>query len=329
MIIKRRVTRGFVQIANDVVRDRRLALDEHGLLHYLLSLPNDWEVNLKQIETYWGIGKDRRQRIFRALRKHGWAQLERITTDDNQYVGQRWIIGDEPGPELADDALSVEEEEATEEAREGGPTTGAAPERQAPDAPESARREPPFPAVGPASGGVSRPPDNTALPRRKTSDEERESTNTGDGIANDIADDGGEPPPLFGELLRLWPSDHVVSAFACERIFTKFTDRMKLQARDGIKPYLADCRSKGQNRLCDLKTFLDERRFEKFADRGITARHLTITKRGTPQAFRWREHYERFAPQKLAVFDQVMASRGAVTTEGEWPPAIDPLAKSA
>src|SRR5688572_15351268 len=104
MIIKRRVTKGFVQIPNEVVRDKRLALDEHGLLHYLLSLPDDWEVNLKQLETYWNIGKDRRQRIFRALRKTGWAQLERITTEDGVFVGQRWIIGDEPGAEVSDDA---------------------------------------------------------------------------------------------------------------------------------------------------------------------------------------------------------------------------------
>lgn len=329
MIIKRRVGRGFVQIPNELVRDRRLALDEHGLLHYLLSLPNDWEVNLKQIETYWNIGKDRRQRIFRALRKLGWAQLERITTEDGQYVGQRWIIGDEPGPESTDDALNVEDDqEAIEEAREGGPTSCAAPERQAPDAPESARREPPFPAVGPTSGGVSRPPDNTALPRRKTSEEERDSTNTSNGPISDSSDDGGEPPPLFGELLKLWPKDNVVSAFACERIFAKYTDRMKLQAREGIRPYLADARSKGQNRLCDLKTYLDERRFEKFAG-AQPRRELAVTKRGTPQAFRWKEYYERFAPEKLRMFEYMLSTRGETTTESEWPPAIDPEAKSA
>lgn len=326
MIIKRRVTRGFVQIANEVVRDRRLALDEHGLLHYLLSLPNDWEVNLKQIESYWGIGRDRRQRIFRALRKLGWAQLERITTEDGQYVGQRWIIGDEPGPELADDQLSEVEEDANEEAREGAPTD-TAPESQAPAVSESARREPPFPAAGQPSGGISRPPENPALPRRKTSDEERDSTNTGVGADFRADDDNGEPPPVFGELLRLWPKDHVVSGYACERIFAKFTDRMKLQARDGIGPYLADCRAKGQNRLCDLKTYLDERRFEKFAGRQ-PARSLAIARRGTPQAYRWREYYQRCAPEKLRMFDYMLSSRGEVTVESEWPPPIDLQAKA-
>lgn len=336
MIIKRRAGKGFVQIPNDVVRDKSLALDEHGMLHYLLSLPDDWEVNLRQLESYWNIGKDKRQRIFRALRKTGWAQLERITTEDGQYVGQRWIIGDEPGPETTDEAL-LSEEEASEEARDGGPTKSAAPESQAPDAPESARREPPFPAVGEASGGVSRPRENTALPQRKTSDEERDSTNTTEAslsaakstsTAGDDVDEG-EPPPRFGELLRLWPSDHVVSAFACEKSFAKFSDRHKIDAFRGIKPYLADCRDKGHNRLCDLRTYLDERRFERFAGKGSTGRQLFIAKRGTPQAERWREHYRRFNPERLKVFEMLMASSGAVTTESEWPPAIDPQAKSA
>src|SRR3989304_1012617 len=73
MIIKRRVTRQFVQLDNALVRDRQLALDEHGMLHYLLSLPDDWEVSRAQCARFWGIGRDKAARIFRALRKAGWA----------------------------------------------------------------------------------------------------------------------------------------------------------------------------------------------------------------------------------------------------------------
>lgn len=41
MIIRRRHTKSFVTLENALVRDKRLTLDEHGMLHYLLSLPNE------------------------------------------------------------------------------------------------------------------------------------------------------------------------------------------------------------------------------------------------------------------------------------------------
>lgn len=335
MIIKRRVTKGFVQIPNDVVRDKRLALDEHGMLHYLLSLPDDWEVNLKQLETYWRIGRDRRRRIFRALRKTGWAQLERLHSDDGAFIGARWIIGDEPGPEASDDVLADDPAD-DEDGVPGNPAdTTAAPESKAPDVLVPGDHETPLTGVGQPDGRVNHAPPKASPLLRKTSEEHVDSTNTTDtslstakstSTADDDVDEG-EPPPRFGELLRQWPADHVVSPFACEKAFAKFTDKQKIAAFHGIKPYLADCRDKGHNRLCDLRTYLDERRFEKFAGRPV-GRTMYACRRGTPQAQRWREHYTRNAPEKLKMFEMLLSSSGVVTTESEWPPPIDPLAKT-
>jgi hypothetical protein len=335
MIIKRRAGPGFVQIPNDVVRDKRLALDEHGMLHYLLSLPDDWEVNLRQLEKYWSIGRDRRRRIFRTLRKTGWAQLERLHSDDGAFIGARWIIGDEPGPEASEETLAAEAADDDEAVPENSETATAAPESKGPDVLAPNDHETGLTAVGSPAGRVSHATENTASLRRKTPDEQRDSTNTTEtspltAKSTSAADDDvgeGEPPPRFGELLKLWPSEHVVSPFACEKSFVKFSARQKLQAFHGVKPYLSDCRSKGHNRLCDLRTYLDERRFERFAEKPA-GRQLFHIKRGTPQAERWREHYRHFMPDKLSFFEMMMSQSG-MTMETEWPPPIDPLAKTA
>lgn len=145
MIIKRRVTRQFVQLENALVRDRRLSLDEHGMLHYLLSLPDDWEVTQAKCAKFWNIGRDKCRRIFRALRRTGWAQLEPLHTEDGSLIGTRWIIGDEPGPEPSEEVLKTEETEERDEGEE--PTV--APESKGPDALASTSRETPFPTVGP------------------------------------------------------------------------------------------------------------------------------------------------------------------------------------
>lgn len=324
MIIKRRVTRGFVQIANEVVRDRRISLEAHGVLHYLLSLPDNWEVNLKQIEKFWSIGRDKRRRIFGELQKFGWAQLERQTTEDGTFLGQRWIIGDEPGAEIPDSG-AIEDHDDEEDAESLAPTmnTTAAPESQGPDALVSGDRETPSQAVGSPDGRISRPPEKASLLIRKTPEEENLSTNTMADV--DEIDTAAEPPPPFGAVLRLWPSDNVASGYACEKSFGKLTDWQKVQAHRAIKPYLDECRGRGQTRLCDLRTFLDERRFEKFTSKGSTGRQFFLVRFGTPQdnakVERWREYFRKTAPHKLGLFEQMIRGSG-YTTETEWPPAV-------
>jgi hypothetical protein len=334
MIIKRRVTRGFVQIANEVVRDRNLALDEHGLLHYLLSLPDDWEVNLRHLEKYWSIGRDKRRRLFRALRKTGWARLERIETEDGTFLGQRWIIGDEPGPEITDEAINAEDAAGEDAAKDDDATpmnTTAAPESQAPDALVAGHRETPFQAVGSSDGRVSRPPENTSLPIRKTLEEEIQNTNTmADASSNDEHEIACEPPPRFGELLRQWPADNITSSYASEKSFNKLSDWQKRQAFHGIKRYLDDCRSKGQTRLCDLRTYLDERRFERFSGRGAPAAPKATIQPYSAEFHRWREYRLAMGDHEgLRVLD-VMAKLGKeITVPSQWPPPLPPEKRSA
>ena len=341
MIIKRRVTRQFVQLDNHVVRDNRLSLDEHGMLHYLLSLPDDWEIRPRQLEKQWGIGRDKRRRIFRSLVRVGWAKLEYLYSDTGAVIGTRWIIGDEPGRELTDEEVAAQDGADTEDGDEVTTTeTTAAPESKGPDALVSADQAgTPFQAVHSHGGVAAAPPENPSPIRRNTSDEYGDSTNTeppppgtargsppadAAGVGDD--DDSGEPPPTFGQLAALWPADNITSTFACERSFARFSDHQKLAAYRGIKPYLADCRSKGQSRLCDLRTYLDERRFERFQGKSNGVR-FHVTKRGTPQAMRWREYYAKCEPAKLKTFDYLMQTQGAYTTPTEWPPSAQQAAE--
>jgi len=108
-IIKRRKTKAFVTLENNLVRDRRLTLDEHGMLHYLLSLPDDWEVSRDNCAKFWDIGRDKCARIFRKLRECGWAQVERVHGEDGTFLGVRWIITDEPAEAVPEASLDQDE----------------------------------------------------------------------------------------------------------------------------------------------------------------------------------------------------------------------------
>lgn len=323
MIIKRRVSREFVQIANDLVRDRTLALDAHGMLHYLLSLPDNWEIKLRQIENYWSIGPTKRQRIFRELADAGWLQYEKLKDDEGNYAGARWIVCDEPGPRPAAQDL----DDMTEDGKPLAATKPDAPESQAPASASQGDGQAPHPADGSPGRRKTRPAENLVVDsRRPTVEEHRDSTNTTADAARD-EDDTGEPPPLYAHVLRLWPADNVASSFACEKAFERLSPWLRKLAREGIAPYLADCRSKGQNRLCDLRTYLDERRWEKYTSRGGTTGAIRYAvKRGTPQAARWRAWLAENDPNRCKLFDMLMASSGAYTAPAEWPPPKDATA---
>lgn len=320
MIVKRRVTTHFVQISNEIVRDRSIPLDAHGMLHYLLSLPNDWEINLRQIEKFWAIGSAKRQRIFRDLADAGWLQYEKLKDDEGNYVGSRWIVADEPGPRPNPNEIDTIEEDGEPLA---ATKSDPAPESQAPDGSAlQGDRERGHAADGPPAGReTGLPPNWPVESRRNSSDEERDSKNTTGEREIEV---DGLPPPPFGAMLRIWPRDNINSAFACEKIFHALSDKQKADAHAGMKLYLDDARSKGQTRLCDLRTYLDERRWERFTQRGRIGASFYTTRKGTPQAFRWREHYEREEPTKLRLFDKMMATQGYYTTPSEWPPPKGP-----
>ncbi len=322
MIVKRRVSKQFVALANEVVRDRSIPLDAHGMLHYLLSLPDNWEIKLGQIESFWNIGRAKRQRIFQDLLKAGWLEYERIIDDEKNYIGSRWIVTDDPKPKAETEIGDIEEDGEPLAATKSDP----APESQAPDgaALQGDRERSQAPDAS-AVGRETRPTQNSAAEsRRKTLEENRDSKNTTGDAARDDFDDDGSPPPSFGQVLKLWPADNMASAYACERAFGKLTPWQRHQARETIPTYLADCRGKGQNRLCDLRTYLDERRWEKFTNRAAVGPSAYVVKRGTPQALRWREWLAQNDPSKIRLFDLLMSTSGHYTTRSEWPPPKDP-----
>ena len=107
MIIRRRRTKNFTILENEVVEDERLTLDEIGLLTWLRSRPDHWEVSRAYIGKRFKIGRDKVARIFRALIECGW--MVRESTPPG--VPARYVVCDEPGTEVemtADDLAEVE-----------------------------------------------------------------------------------------------------------------------------------------------------------------------------------------------------------------------------
>jgi hypothetical protein len=304
MIIRRRHTKQFVTLENQLVRDRRLSLDEHGMLHYLLSLPDDWEVSRANCAKFWDIGRDKAARIFRSLRKFGWAQVERVHGEDGTFLGVRWIITDEPGAEISDAELDREPPEPDAELAEA-----AAPNHDTEN-----------PCDGSPGVRVTRDADMAYhgynIESKKTDSEENRLPQTGVRARSD------DPTlePSFAQLVQAWPPDHVLSRVASEQAWQRLPKPKRVKADRAVKGYLSDC-ARHSRKVCDLATYLREERFEKFAAGGVPYGVKFTAKPYSAQWHRWREY--KLAKRESIGLMESQASKGVGwTTDREWPPGL-------
>src|SRR5882672_6611603 len=194
MIIRRRHTKNFTTIGNELFDDERLAADEVGILAYLLSRHDDWEVRRPALMRRWRCGDDRIKRVIHSLIRTGWCTAQK-TRLSNGTFHTIYEIRDEPGPTLTDDevkdALSLVSSEAA----------------------ETSSPDPGEPGVG--EPGVANPPwlYKSLL---NTDSLNPESHQTGGGI--------------WLDLQKVWSSDDVLSPLVCERLFAALSRKDQQRA---------------------------------------------------------------------------------------------------
>ena len=309
MIIRRRHTKNFVTLENALVRDRRLSLDEHGMLHYLLSLPDDWEVSRANCAKFWGIGREKAGRIFRSLCKTGWAKVERLHGEDGTFLGTRWIITDDPGEEVSEVDLQDEADAEDEPAEVVG--EGSEPNHDT-ALPEDGS------TVVRVNRSTANPYHGEYIDSKKTDSEENRLPQSG---AGEIDQKAGEAS--FTPLLKLWPPDHVLSRVAAEQAWQRLGRSARQSAQDVALRYLDDCR-RNARKVCDLTTYLREARFERFGATALGGAPV-IAKPHSPQWYRWKEYFE--ATGQSTKFMEAQAAKGVGwTTQREWPPPLPPKA---
>lgn len=72
MIIRRRHNSEFSIIPNALANDARLSFCHRGLMLYLLSKPDHWQLNSRDIEREGGIGREKAQGLIRDLIEAGY-----------------------------------------------------------------------------------------------------------------------------------------------------------------------------------------------------------------------------------------------------------------
>jgi hypothetical protein len=104
MIIRRRRTANFTVIGNELFDDERLEADEVGILAYLRSRPDKWEVRRPALCRRWRVGRDGLKRIIHNLIRTGWILAIRVRRPKGTWYVV-YVVQDQPGPELSEEAI--------------------------------------------------------------------------------------------------------------------------------------------------------------------------------------------------------------------------------
>lgn len=296
MIIRRKHTANFTTIGNALFNDERLAADEVGILAFLLSRPNDWEVRRPALMRRWKIGRDAMKRIVTNWIRTGYC-LARKTRLSNGTFHIIYEIRDQPGPSLSEDevrnALSLVSGEASSDQNEEN--------EDAENLSETG--DPPTCQPGVDDQGVAtrpRPIETLLNPESPRT----ESTH----------DLGG-----FSKLLEGWPTDHVLSRVAAEGAFASLNADKRKLCLDHFGAYLSDCKASNR-KVCDVTTFIREQRWERFAVKAAAA-NCAVIKPYSPEFHRWREYREFIGDHAGVTTMDTMAKLGRdLTVPSRWPP---------
>jgi len=95
-----RPTSNFTVLSNDVIRDERLSWEARGILHLLLSMPDNWTAQPTWIADQGPSGIHLVRRCLKELEAHGYLTREKVRGENGRF---RWdqIIHETPKPQVA------------------------------------------------------------------------------------------------------------------------------------------------------------------------------------------------------------------------------------
>ena len=94
--IREKKERNFTIMSNVHLRDEKLSLKAKGLLSYLLSLPDDWQIYLCELTKHSTDGRDSIRSAISELEARGYLTKKQKTDSKNRFAGYEYNIYETP-----------------------------------------------------------------------------------------------------------------------------------------------------------------------------------------------------------------------------------------
>lgn len=89
-------TKNFTVMSNHHLKDKALTLKAKGLLSIMLSLPDEWNYNLKGLATLSRDGLDSVRSALKELEHHAYVERHRIRDENGCYSDVEYIVREVP-----------------------------------------------------------------------------------------------------------------------------------------------------------------------------------------------------------------------------------------
>lgn len=95
-IFRRKITKDFVRIQNDILTNDKLSWKAKGLLCFMLSRKDDWHFHKVQVQKYSTDGRDGTISAFNELIKAGYVKQIRKRDTKGKFVAFDYLVYDTP-----------------------------------------------------------------------------------------------------------------------------------------------------------------------------------------------------------------------------------------
>ena len=89
-------TKNYTVMANYHLKDKRWSLKAKGLLSVMLSLPDDWNYNMKGLARLSKDGLDSVRSTVNELERYGYVTRHRIRTETGQLADTEYLVRERP-----------------------------------------------------------------------------------------------------------------------------------------------------------------------------------------------------------------------------------------
>lgn len=86
----------YTKVGNVLLRDNSLSLAAKGLLCVMLSKPDDWEFNERNLATQSASGLAATRKALSELESHGYLCREHPRKEDGRFAKWKWTVSEEP-----------------------------------------------------------------------------------------------------------------------------------------------------------------------------------------------------------------------------------------
>ena len=96
-VLKNKVKSNYITVSREIYKDRRLRLQDRGLIATLLSLSDNWDFNIRGLSSILPDGRDSIEKSLKRLEEMGYVTITKGRSAKGKFAGTTLTINETPG----------------------------------------------------------------------------------------------------------------------------------------------------------------------------------------------------------------------------------------